>query len=334
MRELDIQKYREYIYLSLIAILLFALNTFDKGDRQLYWYNLNLLLIYFPAAIFINYYLIRKYFNKKRPSIFLFYVLLTVVAAVSLDELMFEKLFLPDTRGRDIRFLRSLLDGIPILSLLVGFKFVWDSYLTQQRMDALSKLALENQLENLKAQINPHFLFNNLNTIYSYALEHSTKTPEIILQLSSILRYMLYDCSEARVSLTKEIENLENYTQLCEAQMEGRGMVKFHASTVQGDIMIAPLIFIIFIENAFKYVLATQSSQIRLNVIIDIQEDFLHFYCENSFSPYDKNEMKFQGIGLENVKQRLELLYPKKHVLNIDSYSSMYSVSLKLDLKE
>jgi LytS/YehU family sensor histidine kinase len=149
---------------------------------------------------------------------------------------------------------------------------------------------------------------------------------------------MLYDCKERYVPLSKEIEHLRNFTQLSELQIEERGVVKFKTFTTvttQADYHIAPLILIVFIENAFKHSQANQSSNILIDIQIQLSEDGrLAFYCKNNFQAETKVHDTFGGIGLENVKKRLQLLYPNVHQLDIGQTDNYYEVHLSMQLKK
>jgi len=202
--------------------------------------------------------------------------------------------------------------------------------------DSLSLASeLESEMQFLKSQINPHFLFNNLNNLYSYAIEQSPKTPEIILELSGLLRYMLYECKEDFVPLTKEVEKLENFINLSEMQIEERGQVNFSTQNIQSNYQIAPLILIVFIENAFKHSTASQADNIEIDVNLELLETGeLEFVCKNSFLLQSNTDSLSNGIGLENVKKRLELIYPNAYQINIQNNNNIYKVSLKIDLNK
>jgi LytS/YehU family sensor histidine kinase len=224
---------------------------------------------------------------------------------------------------------------LPVIAILSGFKFAWDAISSQSEVEKLRTSAQENELQFLKSQINPHFLFNNLNNLYSYAIDNSPKTPAIILELSSVLRYMLYDCKEKYVPLSKEIEHLKNYTQLSELQIENRGTVDFKTGITGSGYRIAPLILTVFVENAFKHSTASQSEDIFISVDITVSENgLLEFKCANSFRRETNTDDLSHGIGLQNVKKRLRLIYPRAHNLTIYETDTSYSVKLSIDLKK
>jgi len=155
------------------------------------------------------------------------------------------------------------------------------------------------------------------------------------LELSSVLRYMLYECREKFVPLTKEIEQLENFTMLYQLQIEERGEVHFSAPHIPSGFRIAPLILIVFIENAFKHSQAGQSENIFIDIKIAVSDDGrLDFYSKNNFKPVTNIESLSRGIGLENVRKRLELIYPQAYQLDIREDESLFEVHLNIQLKK
>jgi two-component system, LytTR family, sensor histidine kinase AlgZ len=186
------------------------------------------------------------------------------------------------------------------------------------------------QLQLLKAQLHPHFLFNTLNNIYSFALEQSTKTPQLILKLSSLLSYMLYECKTDEVLLEKEIEVMKNYIDL---EKERYGDNLDISLNIEGDIrdrFIAPLLILPFLENAFKHGTAEQIDKPWMSIDIAVKAGILKCKVVNS-----KNAvagLHKHGVGIENIKKRLELLYPDKHQLRLSDEGDFFVVSLALTL--
>ncbi|WP_238934541.1 sensor histidine kinase [Aurantibacter crassamenti] len=258
-----------------------------------------------------------------------------VAIIIAVEELILERIYYPDTRGQHFPgVIYSLLDVMPVITILAGFKFAWDASKKQLEVEELRLSIRDSELQFLKSQINPHFLFNNLNNLYSYAIMQSPKTPSIILELSSVLRYMLYDCKEKYVALSKEIEHLKNFTKLNELQIEERGTVTINTSTTETGFKIAPLILNVFIENAFKHSTASQSKDINIKIDLTVNDaGILDFKCNNTFQPVGNTDSLSKGIGLQNVKKRLQLLYPDAHELQISESENNYGVSLKMQLK-
>lgn len=328
---------KEVIFQVLLHIVLFLFFSFDRHKPQIDEFKIVAFINYALGALIINYVLLPHLFYRKKYLLFFLYVGLMVAVIIALEELVLEQIYFPDS-NRSKYFpgvFYSLLDVMPVIVILSGFKFAWDAAKKQREVDELRASVKESELQFLKSQINPHFLFNNLNNLYSYAIDNSPKTPSIILELSSVLRYMLYDCKENFVALTKEIEHLKNFTQLNELQIEERGKVTFETKNIEIGYRIAPLILTVFVENAFKHSTASQSEDIAIDIRINVTDKgVLQFECVNSFRSTTNTNDLSHGIGLENVKKRLEIIYPNAHKLTISETDTLYSVQLEMQLNQ
>lgn len=316
-------------------MLLFLFYSFDRyHSEKISSYKIPFFINYAIAAIIINYVLLPKFYYKKKFIWFFITVSILMIAVILVEEFVLEQLYFPKTRGKHFPgFIYSLIDTSPVIIILVAFKFAWDFNKKQSEIETLKTTIEESELQFLKSQINPHFLFNNLNNLYAYALENSPKTPSIILELSSVLRYMLYDCKEKYVSLVKEIMHIKNFTALNKLQIEHRGNIQFNTNNIPSNYTIAPLILMVFIENAFKHSTASQSENIFIDIDIDISETgLLTFNCKNNFSPTTNIDNLSKGIGLLNVKKRLLLLYPKAHKIDIVNMDTIFQVTLTMQL--
>ncbi|NAS10586.1 sensor histidine kinase [Poritiphilus flavus] len=327
--------WKEVFFQVLLHVVLFIFYSFDKEEPGIEEYQIALFLNYAIGALIINYLFIPRLYYKKKYLLFVLASALVVGTIIITEEFVLEQIYFPDTRGTQFQgVIYGLLDVMPVIIILSGFKFAWDASKKQTELEALRVSAHESELQFLKSQINPHFLFNNLNNLYSYAIENSPKTPSIILELSSVLRYMLYDCKERYVPLSKEIEHLQNFTKLHQLQIENRGQVEFKTDNNSSGYAIAPLILSVFLENAFKHSTASQSKGICIKVALLIdQKGLLAFQCRNTFETQTNTEDVPHGIGLLNVKKRLNLLYPEQHKLHIESQKDLYSVDLSMQLK-
>lgn len=326
--------YKEIIFQVILNLIVFSFYSFERDSPGFETYQFWFYLNYALAALLINYLLLPRFYYRERYLLFTLCTLAVFTGVVVVEEMVLEKIFFPDTRGVSFQgSLYSLMAIFPVIIILSGFKFAWDALQKQQEVRALRASIEESELQFLKSQINPHFLFNNLNNLYSYAIENSPKTPSIILELSSVLRYMLYDCREQYVFLSKEIEQLENFTRLYQLQVEERGEVVFNAPDLKGDYHIAPLILIVFIENAFKHSQSCQSHNISIKIDIGISDEgWLEFRCRNNHQALHNTDHIPHGIGLENVRKRLRLLYPNKHQLSIKKQNERFEVYLRLKL--
>ncbi|WP_346985615.1 sensor histidine kinase [Chryseobacterium sp. POE27] len=190
----------------------------------------------------------------------------------------------------------------------------------------------------LKAQLNPHFLFNTLNNLYALTVKKDDKAPEIVLNLSDIMAYTLYESNTEKVSLQKELEFISNYFALERMRYpEGKKITLTVNEEHPGkDYQIAPLLTFVFIENAFKYGLKSTKEQF-VNVVIDIRDNAFFFVIENdteNANISDRSNKYFGGIGLLNAKKRLFLLYPNRHELSVEDKNGVYKVSLNISLNE
>lgn len=316
-------------------MVVFLFYSFDRETPYIEPYKLAFFLNYSVAVFVINYLLLPKFLYRKKYLLFSVFLALVVLVTILIEEFILEKIYFPDTLGKNFQgIFYVLLDIMPVIAILSGFKFAWDLIRKQQEVEELRASVEKSELNFLKSQINPHFLFNNLNNLYAYALEKSEKTPLIILELSSVLRYMLYDCREEYVSLDTEIQQLQNFVKLNELQIEGRGRVTFiPPDRDPGSYKIAPLILMNFVENAFKHSIGSQTDNIVIRIKLDIQDNGLFvFECENTFHSNANNASLNQGIGLSNVKKRLELIYPNSHILKISEQEGWFNVFLSLNL--
>ncbi len=338
MKHLDhgVTKSRWEIPFQLVLlIVVFLFYSFDRRHPQIEQHQIVFFLSYVVAAMLINYLLMPKFFYNKKYWQFILTFSLTIVAVILVEELILEKIYFPDTRGtRFPGVFFSLLGVLPVITILSGFKFAWDLIRKQQEVEELKASMEESELKFLKSQINPHFLFNNLNNLYSYALENSPKTPEIILEMSAVLRYMLYECKEKYVPLSNELKQLGNFVRLNEMQVEERGNVEFSApEPIDQSHRIAPLILMVFVENAFKHSTSSQADNIFIKIDIVLSDNgMLEFRCENSYKENSNDDSLSKGIGLQNAKKRLDLIYPQAHKLSIEELPDRYVVNLSLDL--
>ena len=189
------------------------------------------------------------------------------------------------------------------------------------------------ELLALKAQVNPHFFFNTLNSIYSLSLDKDDRLPSTVLQLSGIMRYYLYESKDDHVSLEKEVKILKDYIELQRIRSSDKLEIKLN---INGDLShkkISPLLLITFVENAFKHGAKGESGSSFIHLDIATKENDLYFTVKNNKGTVDEIDLKeFNGIGLENVRRRLALLYPGKHQLTIKEAKDSFTVELNMNL--
>jgi hypothetical protein len=229
---------------------------------------------------------------------------------------------------------RDMLVSLPIsfgFALLIKLVKRW--WLKQKETEQLAGEKTKAELQLLKAQIHPHFLFNTLNNIYFFTLSGSPKAPEMIKKLSGLLQYIINECNQSLVPLQKEINMLKDYTALEKIRYGEQSEMTINITDDNSGSMIAPLLLIPFVENSFKHGASRMISNSRVDLRITIENGTLLFFIMNSRPKETEPQLKKGNIGLKNVKKRLELLYPDAHELNIVSEPESFAVYLKLRLQ-
>lgn len=308
------------IFVWLVVFLILAGSSIDN-----LWITGVIIVALLAPPVYINNLLIIPYLRK---SIVLFLVLFFVNAIVFTGVIiLFIKTFF-DT-STNLRILNIF--GIIILAQIFGaaMKLARDSFEKRQKDK-------EVELELLKGQLNPHFLFNTLNNLYGLSVAKSDKLPSLMLQLSNLLRYSLYETKTDFVALQKEIDYIENYVSLESIRLEDQAEIRFSKSGKWNTAayQIAPMILIVFVENAFKHLENVGEEEGNVDIQINIAEEHLNFKCINHSEENIKTavEKKSSGIGLRNVRKRLDLIYGKTYVYDASVIENKYIVNLKLPL--
>lgn len=197
----------------------------------------------------------------------------------------------------------------------------------------MDKQQKENELRHLKAQLNPHFLFNTLNNLYGLSVIESKKLPGLMLKLADLLRYSLYDTGQDYVSLEKELDYIGNYVELERIRLSDKTAIRFEVNGCSANY-IAPLLLIIFVENAFKHFSAAKGEQAFVDIIITIKDGHLQMKVKNSVDPaYVPVVNKARGgLGLNNARQRLDLIYARQYKLSSTKQNEYFEVDLEIDL--
>jgi len=329
------RKTKELLYQIVVHLLVFTTYAVTRRETSITPFEIVSFANYAVTAFFINYFVLPRYYKNKKTFQLLLIIIFSLFACILIEEVVLEPIFFPADRGANVKLFWTIITVLPRLSLLVVFKLAWDMIFIRRELEKVKSIAEQNELHFLQTQINPHFLFNNLNNIYSFALEGSPKTPEIILGLSDMMRYVLYECKEDYMLLTKELKQLENFIKLNELQIEDRGQVTFESTGENERYKIAPLILIVFVENAFKHSVSSLSEGIYISIKTKITSDNkLLFTCENNYSESTNTDSLSHGIGLENVHKRLELIYGDNYELDYSAENSKYIVTLKMPLIE
>ncbi|MCH2226130.1 MAG: histidine kinase [Crocinitomicaceae bacterium] len=232
-----------------------------------------------------------------------------------------------------IEFFRRFYTPLFLIIFAFFMRFVLDWFRNIRIKEKMEREQLKSELAMLKNQVSPHFLFNVLNNIDTLVYPHSKEASEAIVKLSSIMRYMLYETNSDKVIIGKEIEYLEAYIELQKMRLKDPSKIKFDASSVDSSSLIAPMLLVPFVENAFKHAAAISGPEIELSVTTT--NDSIHFHIINNINnTIEEQKDEVGGIGLKNVHRRLELLYPGKHDLSISNNGESFEVTLKLSTEE
>lgn len=230
-------------------------------------------------------------------------------------------------------YLNSVINiSLWVLLITMG-KMIIERMQTQQQLELLEKERIKNELDYLKAQINPHALFNSLNTIYGHIDKSNQVARNILLQFSELLRYQLYDCGAEKVSLEKEIDYIKNYVAFQRLRKDEKLVVTFQIENIETGLKIAPLLLVVVIENAFKFVSNFSDKENKIIIKIFTKDNILHSSFINTKELQQASITKnCNGIGIANLKRRLELLYTKKYELTTNIGNDFYETNLIIDL--
>jgi sensor histidine kinase YesM len=227
------------------------------------------------------------------------------------------------------KMLKNIIRDYSMVALAVCIYIIGDWRKKQQLNEQLIKAKAEAELQLLKGQLQPHFLFNTLNNIYSLALQKSDLTADSILKLTELLDYLVYWASKEKVALSKEVELLKSYLNLENLRYGEKLKLHTEFSTISPKVKISPLILLPFVENCFKHGGAGEKGIFWINLKLKVYEDEFIFNIENSKKKKKDNTVN-GGVGLRNIRQRLALIYPKSHSLEIDDNEDFFSVRLKI----
>ncbi|MBZ4042277.1 sensor histidine kinase [Flavobacterium hibisci] len=324
----------------------FLFNTFRWGSYfNDYLYSLKTNLLGFPIHMtlcYLNILIFMPYLvYRKRYLLYVLAVLSTIFLMVVIK---FKLTYLlithnvwpegPETIDKlTLNYTIDMMMGeLYVITFVTAIKITFDFLQEQKRVTDLEKSQLETELLFLKSQISPHFFFNTLNNIYSLSVEKSNKTPKIVLKLSELMRYMLYDTKGKKQSLENEILCIQNYLDLERIRNDERLEVNMSVSGDIHDKEISPVILLTFIENAFKHGVNKNTGKVKIDIDFTIKGDYLHFKISNptpEITKHKDNFNKSSGIGLENVKKRLELGYNKNdYKLSFKNKKNIFVVKL------
>jgi len=338
------KRYTVLYHISFWVLYVLVFTIIHASYKENYREALIIELVRLPTSLLVVYFnyfvLFPKLLNGNRYVQYVLYSLLTLCIGGFIQRLInYEVLsfLLPGMKDlgkwQFYKFLKAFsFLALPLITC-IGISVVWRYARLQERTQRLEKEKLQSELKYLKSQINPHFLFNTLNTIYGLALENSRKTAQLILELSDFLNFSLYESSKEKIPLQKEIDLINNFVSLEESRFRDR--VKVHMEIENKNLdkaYIPPLILVPFVENAFKHSLKEETKVASITIHLKVTNNHLIFEVQNSKPEITESLKVNSGVGLENICKRLSILYKDNHELQINNHARMYSVILKINL--
>lgn len=307
-----------------------------KYYKKVYLEYMLLSEMMFVAITYVTVWLYKRLFQIKK---YLFYFLIGAGSWILYlyGRTVFQLYYLrnePSFRGNNFLniFLSNITFVIVYFLFITSCKYFKDGYITQQFEAERKQQQLVAEINNLKSQIAPHFLFNTLNNLYGLAVDKSDKLPDLMLRLSDLLRHSLYETQKPLVSLNDELNVLKSYIKLESVRLEDDLKLEFDNTVPEeASYQIAPLILIVFMENAFKHAKFVQSAAVNIYIKIMLENNWFNLTIRNNYNK--ERESSANGIGLANVKRRLEVLYPnQQHQLTISNDETFFTITLQLQL--
>ncbi len=290
-----------------------------------------------PAFLgFYSFYsiLFGRYLEKKKLLKFFLNILLTSIIIALITELIVYSIFVLPQFPAPMFFVGLLLSFIALINGIMGLVIkgfiTWYSDIKVKA--ELDRKNYEMELALIKAQINPHFLFNTINNIDVLIQKDSAKASEYLNKLSDIMRFMLYETKTEKITLEKELSYIEKYVELQKIRTTNPNYIKYEVKGQVGNLLIEPMLFIPFIENAFKHA-ENKKVENAIKISFVIEQDQIKFECENAYSVNAQLKPEHSGLGNDLIQRRLALLYPNKHTFEVNNKSSIYKVNLVLSLR-
>jgi len=307
-----------------------------------FWFSSLLMPITIGITYFITSFLIPNFLLQKKYFYFGLYSIYTLIISADLIGLIivYYFLFLSGLKVSAMPFMsRQFVFVLVLVYLVVGLvsfvSLLNHNFKTISKNKELLNRILETQLQiknqelrYLKKQIHPHFLFNTLNTIYGFALKQSKDTPEIILKLSNLLDYILYQVNKPKVSLKEEVLHIKEYIELEKIRFQDTLKISFHSNDIPDEVLVSPMLLIPFVENAFKHGNLIDGF-LTIEIKVKLNKNQLEFFIKNTVLDTEINQNEV-GIGLKNIQKRLDLLYKNNYQLQIENNNNWFQVNFKI----
>ena len=310
-----------------------------------YWYSIKSNLVEFPIhiiVVYINvYYLIPKFILRKKYWTYLSYLasilILVYLVRTGLNYFLVSKDIWPEAEdsGKFLELnhvIAVVLGELYVVGFVTAIKLVIDWAIEKRKNEKLAKLQLSTELKYLRTQIQPHFFFNTLNNLYALTLKKSENAPRLVLKLSEMMQYVLYEVNNSKADLLLEINHINNYIDIEQLRFKDRIECEMDITGKIEDVTVPPLLFLSFIENCFKHGLK-ENEKVTINMSFEIvKNNYLEFKLTNNFNP-NINQDRKQGIGIKNAERRLNLLFFNDYILRTKIIKNTYNLFLKIPIR-
>ncbi len=313
-----------WLFFFVFTFLTFGAKETSLSQKALHALEYLALII---LPVYIHFFLLERFFYRKRYLLYAIFLLVVIVGYGYFTNFIMQKVL--EWKGD---FLSAMLFIILMLFISTSIKVMADNLKQRFQMQKIEAKQVKTELNLLKAQINPHFLFNTLNNLFGMARRQDKGTAAGIAGLSHLMRYMIYDAKVEKISLKKEVDQIKRLIDLQKLRFSPSDRIAIDFRT-EGDVesvRIPPMLLIPFVENAFKHGISIKAPSFIL-ILLDLEKDILRFTVRNSIHPRPAAEKEFNsGVGLQNVKRRLEILYPQEHDLTIKDTGEVFEIILTL----
>ncbi len=330
-----------YVPLNAILSCILSRKALEDGFQESIIGEAFSLPVKLLLTYFIFYYVIPLYLDRNKIWKLVGLLLLAFFVATVLYRLEIAFVFLPIFKPDEVyNFVnpRGLLltefDLFITLAAAVTIKMIRVHYKSLEFEQELMREKLQSELSFLRAQTNPHFLFNTLNNLYVLARKKSDKTPDAIMMLSKIMRFVLFECRAPRIAVSDEVKVIQDYIELEKLRYNKRLTIDYQEDMDNPNTAIAPLLLLPFVENSFKHGAGGTTGDVHILICIILRNNQLSYTVQNTLDPdyISSEKVNYSGIGLRNVERQLDLLYPDHHQLDITREGGFFTANLTIDL--
>ena len=308
------------------AFVLFYLTALIWETSSLALEIAAIIVIPAPLPVYLHLYVLKQFFEKRKYLPYVVSLIIIIIGGGFLTEFIFW-IIVNDPNSHT----SGILVVIFYLVFSTAIKYYRQGIKSKYRLQETEFKQLQTELALLKSQVNPHFFFNTLNNLYALSLDNSEQVPGVILKISDLMRYVMESSKKKVVTVSQEIEFLQNYIALEKLRLNPDSDIRFQINGDTNGKMIAPMLFIPFVENSFKHCTNSITGNLFIHIDLAVKENLLNFSVKNS-NGEDVASKSSSKSGLENVKRRLELLYPAKHQLTIEKCQESFNVNLAIEL--